>query len=582
MILFFEGYSYSTTLLKNYFGNHQRCYQKLSTNSSMSQLVCVGYYYNMDKGEHIYILPKVFLKSGKAFGELELSPDSGLVVQNSKTRSSLLPKEWQEDILYKLPVWLYSAIRKYYLKQKETTINEEDVLLDVISSRKDEKNLSLLDISLKLVDFYNQNENLFVFIYKESHKGYNKISWTKTIQRTTPIIKGKCVCYPSFVNRKKEVDYEEQLIVIFFNTLRYIRNNLIIDKQIETEYELYSDKEFNRMMKSGMVARMLQNIKENYYNEILVELWNLLYAFHKEFHSAGSGKATDDYLLSRKFNNVFEDMIDELIGDKVDAKLKKQRDDKIIDHLFRHTSLISNEDEIYYIGDSKYYKEGATPEGPSRYKQFTYAKNIIQTVIDWYNEGHDIKPLKYRDELTQGYNITPNFFITGTVNPSDKHTTARLERSKDAQGHYIEIDEMNQWKNKLFDRDTLFALQYDINFLFVLYSYTSKNQTSKQSAKKSAKNIIRNTFADYISSRYKFYILTPKNNDDFEVLLNRHFRLLLGKVFCPIEKTENTMGFKQEMILALEKNAEENKSILEKIEADFTKIDYSLDVDIKK
>ena len=91
---------------------------------------------------------------------------------------------------------------------------------------------------------------------------------------------------------------------------------------------------------------------------------------------------------------------------------------KSFDHIYRDKSLVDQGD-IYFIGDSKYYKEGNSIGENSRYKQFTYAKNVIQYHIDLFNKGLKDDALRYRDEFTESYNPTPNFFIRGVVDAED-------------------------------------------------------------------------------------------------------------------------------------------------------------------
>ena len=116
--------------------------------------------------------------------------------------------------------------------------------------------------------------------------------------------------------------------------------------------------------------------------------------------------------MVRKFENVFEAMIDSLISDTRGVEdLKKQDDGKLIDHIFRFNSLVGNLSDIYYIGDSKYYKDDERPKGVALYKQFTYAKNTIQYHVDklhlarkHYQCEKLIKgDIRYRDTLTEGY-----------------------------------------------------------------------------------------------------------------------------------------------------------------------------------
>ena len=63
-------------------------------------------------------------------------------------------------------------------------------------------------------------------------------------------------------------------------------------------------------------------------------------------------------------------------------------------------------DNIYYIGDSKYYKIGGAVHGYSEYKQYTYARNVIHYNINLLlrdNKSLLANRLLYRDSLTEGY-----------------------------------------------------------------------------------------------------------------------------------------------------------------------------------
>ncbi len=83
-------------------------------------------------------------------------------------------------------------------------------------------------------------------------------------------------------------------------------------------------------------------------------------------------------------------MIDDLIGDnKLLPELKNHADGKQIDHIYKYKSLII-EDEIYFVGDSKYYKPQNSVGKYSQAKQFTYAKNVIQYNIDSHSIFYQI------------------------------------------------------------------------------------------------------------------------------------------------------------------------------------------------
>lgn len=65
-------------------------------------------------------------------------------------------------------------------------------------------------------------------------------------------------------------------------------------------------------------------------------LWELLFAFASKVENVRDAKEKEEYLLVRDFNNVFEDMIDVLLGDSdAPRSLVKQQDGKIVDHLFK-------------------------------------------------------------------------------------------------------------------------------------------------------------------------------------------------------------------------------------------------------
>ena len=566
MILFFEGKDYKRSLLDSVFGNeHARVISRGNLKDDKAVLDCVGYYYDPTQS-HVFILPKVFNIGGKGFGCIDLTDDSPVKVADSDAKT-LKDNGWRPELLTELPIYLYLAIEKYRKREIDNISTEKDSVQSVMSSKKGKNETSLMDVILSLRDFYNENQNLFVLIYKQAHSGYNKVSWNKTIRTQQPVIKDRKVIYPFIVNRRKEINYDEELLVLFFNALRYINNEYHFNFCIDQPYSLLSDSEFKRRLERGAVSRKLKSLRNNYFNEKLVLLWELLFAFASKVENVRDAKEKEEYLLVRDFNNVFEDMIDVLLGDSDAPRcLVKQQDGKIVDHLFKGVSLTTANRQVYYVGDSKYYKEKEDPKGESRYKQYTYAKNIIQTEIDWY---HKNKPhLKYRDELTEGYNITPNFFISGRVEKDYGFKTAELHLQDG------EFDKNYQFKNRIFDRDTLFLRKYDINFLFALYAYVSRSQSIRYKFKDEAKAIFRRDFIKYIDAEYDFYLLLQRADGDIRDLVNKHFRELNGKVFCPYDIDEEHYGL---LMLGVERGDYfANAKLLSVLSNDFVIKEYHL------
>lgn len=566
MILFFEGKDYKRSLLDSVFGNeHARVISHGNLKDDKAVLDCVGYYYDPTQS-HVFILPKVFNIGGKGFGCIDLTDDSPVKVSDSDA-NTLKDNGWRPELLTELPIYLYQAIEKYRKREIDNISTEKDSVQRVMSSKKGKNETSLMDVILSLRDFYNENQSLFVLIYKQAHSGYNKVSWNKTIRTQQPVIKDRKVIYPFIVNRRKEINYDEELLVLFFNALRYINNEYHFNFSIDQPYSLLSDSEFKRRLERGAVSRKLKSLRNNYFNEKLVLLWELLFAFASKVENVRDAKEKEEYLLVRDFNNVFEDMIDVLLGDSdAPRSLVKQQDGKIVDHLFKGLSLTTARRQVYYVGDSKYYKENAAPKGDSLFKQYTYAKNIIQTQLDWY---HKDKPhLKYRDELTEGYNITPNFFISGRVENDYGFTSAELHLQD------IEFDKNYQFKNRVFDRDTLFLRMYDVNFLFALYAYVNRSQSIRNKFKADAKDVFRRDFIKYIDTEYDYYLLQQRADGDIRDLVNKHFRELNGKVFCPYDIGEEHYGL---LMLGLERGDYfANAKLLSVLSNDFIIKEYHL------
>jgi ribonuclease BN (tRNA processing enzyme) len=232
-------------------------------------------------------------------------------------------------------------------------------------------------------------------------------------------------------------------------------------------------------------------------------------------------------------------MIDKLITSKIDTKktskgvslkkLKENKDGKIIDHLFEYDSLIDRDESIFYIGDSKYYKTNNEVQENSIYKQFTYAKNVIQFNIDLLNEGKKINNnIRYRDKVTEGYNITPNFFIQGIVKDifdfDDDKLAIDFDKGTKHSYHF---------KERIFDRDSLFVNHYSINFLFVLKSYTNKSSFELEKYRIEIHKKFRTNFVSYLKKQnlFKFYHTEFENKELLKQFIDTEFRNLTGRAY---------------------------------------------------
>jgi hypothetical protein len=415
MIILFEEYQYKTEKLKQVLS--ERYFFPI--NSVYSKINYVGYYYNPIINNAVIIFPKVFInENGFAFDEFE--PEN-LIIPSNETKEKL-SRTGKDKIVFEISTWLYRAIQQFNKRHFYNSISENQFLNQVVTNLEEKSNTEL-DIILSLLKFYKENQDLFSFISKSAHSQQNKINWHKTINKKQPIIQNNTPIYIDLATTRKKVNYDEELLVLFYSTLNFIKGKYAFDFYPPQNYELIKGHQFENVLRKG--CRYLKSIKYKYYSDKMISLYNLLYAFFERSEKTQSKKQIEEVLLIKDFNIVFEDMIDDLIGDsKLLPELKNHADGKQVDHIYKYKSLLV-EDEIYFVGDSKYYKPQNSVGKYSKAKQFTYAKNVIQYNIDLFNDNKLDKQLRYRENLTEGYNITPNFFISAFVNPT--HLVAHLQ-----------------------------------------------------------------------------------------------------------------------------------------------------------
>lgn len=560
MKILIEGYQYQEADVKHILQGFEPY-----TMNGKTKIDYVGYFFSKEIGDCIFFLPKVLMNErNEILFHEDLTPEKILDLDVA------LKNEWVKkddyDFLSQFSVWIFRAIKEFYRlnPNSEILLHKSFSLLD---RSDDEKDATLLDIILSLIRFNNENQDFFMFTIKNIHSGYNKINWNKTISQSAAVMQHKIPIYLDPVNKKKQINFDEELLIIFFSILAHVNGKYGFRTPINYNYELISEIIFENYL-AGCGLIRLRQIKYKYFSDKALQLWNLCYTFFEAAEKINSSSQDCDYLIARNFNIVFESIIDELIGDdktKIDASLKDQPDGKIVDHIFRYSSLI-NESDIYYIGDSKYFPIGGSPDSNSIYKQFTYAKNVIQLNIDWFFEDKQKKrkgenrraKVRFRDELTEGYNITPNFFISAEIRRelsySDDNLTPHT-KGKDSKKIF-------QFENRLFDRDTLWLSHYNVNFLYIIALYARSNTFEKQSFKEKAQKEFKQKISKLINSQYEFCVLEPRMGYSLQRAIDINFKRLYGKVFRPYYDRDI-------LILALQKGASENQEVMDEIKPYF-------------
>lgn len=520
----------------------------------------VGYYYNDDPdvNDCVFILPKVLLEGEfgkeKVFGHIE--PRDLINAEDCKDLTSE-----EHTFIYNLSVWIYRAItvfRDHEFDRVEDGKRQSSIVLykqaPMMGHTRKRKANTFLDVLLTLQEWNKRNESFVMFIVKNLHSGYNKINWTRTISRSQAVIQESIggtrrqdVSYLNPINKKRQVNFDEELLVIYYSILQHMHDKYGFPVSINVNFPLIRGDKFARYI-GGYGKRRLKQIKYKYFSDKALELWELCYAFFDRPDNIMLNVDQREYLLVKSFHIVFEAIIDELIaGDqKLPKELKDQPDGKRVDHIYQYQELTNNttDDNIYYIGDSKYYKRGNSLGKESIYKQFTYARNVIQWNIDLFNDGKEEEKnghVKLRDDVTEGYNIIPNFFISANQNvlrPEDdiKLIDSDKEADKRRQQYYLS----RQFENRLFDRDTFLLAHYDVNFLFVVALYGRNHSASKALWRNKVRQMFRKEIQQMLKENFEFYAMTAKSDVNPDVYIKENFQSLLGKVYHPFDNREGS------------------------------------------
>lgn len=576
MKLLIEEYQYDVADVENVLDG-------LFTLQNVEQKVSVsyvGYFYNPNEGvrDMVFILPKVLLDEPKGRD----ADDRGYVFGKYKPKDLIHLDEakitdQERKFLYEFAVWIHRAIVVYNNSHAKNEIVLHRQIEDEGKGTLKKKSNTMLDVILSLIRFNKENQQFFTFILKNLHSGFNKINWGKTIACTTAIVQDQSPTYLNPVNKKRQVNFDEELIIIFYSILQYVSETYGFHSNISFGFKLITGAKFHRYL-DGFGRTRLRQIKYKYFSDKAVRLWDLCYAFFDKAYKIRVNTSQSEYLLVKSFHIVFEAMIDELIGiphEQLPAGLADQYDGKIVDHFYTYDGLLIDDkadDDIYYIGDSKYYKIGNSLGTTSIYKQRTYARNVIQWNLDiWLNGkanmGNKFERIKLFDEVTEGYNIIPNFFISARI---DNETLSYEDRT---EPHPEQPPVSRQFKNRLYDRDTLLLSHYDVNFLFVLSLYARNRAAAKSAWRESVRAKFRTAIQLMLNEKFDFYALAAHPDVDATAYFKAHFQDTLGKTFRPYEN-QNIFS------LALDKSfPQDNENLLAALAENFYVVPVNLGED---
>ncbi|MBU2919627.1 hypothetical protein KO505_16895 [Psychrosphaera sp. F3M07] len=524
MKLFIEGLRYCNQDDLNYQTNSFNLFDSRTKDGS---LICRKVGYICLNGDPIFILPKIFL--------LDLAVSKLACSDGIKGVPFLLKDLNESKISYiQKVIFLHiMSIKTFKQRNPETTILQEKKQLRV-SNRANNKHQYIIELVLEFVNFYRKNKNFLLFnLFRHKSKIHKNVNWSRTVSKEFPAFTDeKTPIYFSIRNSKKEPYYEEELLVLFYSILTDMIKRFGLSVKIESPIVRISGKKLQKAIKSA--PYLLRKIQYRYFSDIEKSMFSLVKSYCELSQSVDESNNVSEYLVLNSYDIIFEDMVDYLISDSLinnDLKaLKYHPDGKQLDHIYLGQGLFDVSEEIHYIGDSKYYKVANEIDKGSVFKQFTYARNIqafylsslkYKNKVTRYIESN--KYIKYKDKITKGYNVIPNFFIRAGLHSDASFSDPGFSFDSD------ETQSFYQEYNNLHDANTYFILSYNVNYLYLLSSYA--NRSSSVLLKTSIQQSIRSDFVKFMNNNFVFYKKEFISLEQLEEFVQEYFFKLNGKIY---------------------------------------------------
>ena len=502
MRILIEAYDYPLDILKEILPHY--LYQINPSKADFAKTLYVGYY-NNGKGNSCLILPKIFLISSNN----TILHQIDVLLASTQSIDFFLGKGVLHlsfyNYLLKLSIDLYKSFEIYSQNTNRyhdlQAINNSAIFL----KSGDLYAIDILAIVLALFQCFDDNKHTFFKIKKEESAHTQKINWHKTLQNKTPFFQANAPIYWEASKEKQGNVYNIPLYNLFFQVLHLCNENYTLQRkdipQVQDKIPIQN------------ALKLLYTWQGLYTNALDKQILNLLLAyFEKTSHHKAAQKPY--FFLCTHYEYVFEAMIDNLLSTPSLQNFKQQKDGGIIDHLFEYKALLG-EGKSFYIADAKYYKESTQYSTYTQYKQYVYARNLLQEIID--------KKLIANTpcSITEAYLPIGNIFLQAHIedwqNSIDNLKTNALSP----------FQKTAHFSNRFFDRDTLMIVNLQLNYNFILAQYLQNTPRDKSILQ--AK--IRSYILDIYAQHYDIYILQAPI--DILQFIDIHYKKLQGKIALP-------------------------------------------------
>ena len=271
-----EGHSYDAALVRDI------CRDFETVENERIKVTKIGYYFNSAINDCVLCLPKIVCDASGATVFGGLSPENLIDAFSSENQLS----EEQTEFIRSFSLWTYRAISAYARLNPDSDIVTKSGAAESHGG-PDAAEGTLLDVILDIIRFFNANRDYFIYIIRNLHSGYDRINWQKTIQTKAPVYQDGQSYYLEVINRRKQIDFDEELMIIFHSILHYISSELGLDVRTECCYEPITGAQFEAYLEGQLAKIDIPNKDVPFLRERMLTM----YANPARNHMAVVGKA---------------------------------------------------------------------------------------------------------------------------------------------------------------------------------------------------------------------------------------------------------------------------------------------------
>ncbi len=452
------------------------------------KLQAVGYYYSPATG-YVLMLPNAFKKQRDAIVD-----------------------DWE------LLVSVHFMLERY-VRDSEGKSKDKDHRFQM-PERGQTREDSFLDVLIRIRNFFRRNSSFFFTHIARSLQPQGAIDWSATVSRGKEVVvnNGSDIFYPDPVYTRPDIDVDHKLFILFLSIVRFIKK-YGCKIAIDLDLELLPDKEIEGLCASKRGCRLLKSIRDMYFSDIAIEMWQLCYDFfdrNVDIRDDGN----EEYFYTMSFNMVFEKMIDTVIADPVASKLYSSAWARI-DHVFEGPDPIIPDSRTLYVLDSKCYEEyentttqeirsNLHSDSDSAHKQKAYIDKIYGDAAK--KGGKTASGILLLDYNNESHRFIPNCFIVPANDEMEDHLTTKKESGQ-------MIDHYNYWHwthRPLFGITTKYIFVFHIDLKNLMSVYSSNDMIGCTMLRNDFRKRIHDQIHDFLYEQYDFNTsASPKNGEHF-------------------------------------------------------------------